>query len=209
MKPERVIGMVIRGIFTGTLAEMDVIYTKKGANNPNMHVAFDSIFEFAKSIGYEGGDNNSEAFVRFFRDVMLSNSAHADMAAWNWRAQENYAMGETDSEFNKIKAEELEEARSVSFWESHIFYEMLWGSKPVDILGDIGKIPDVPISIVQGKGDEVCPPTFAKNLEKALRDSGHSKVDAAYVDDGHKVTGNAIRDAVRDAVERFALNYRA
>jgi fermentation-respiration switch protein FrsA (DUF1100 family) len=115
-------------------------------------------------------------------------------------------LGETEAEFNKILPEELEEARSVSFWESHIFYEMLWGSMPLDILGDIPKLPKVPISIVQGKGDDVCPPIFAQALEQALRSNGYD-AHAAYVDDGHKVTGNAIRDAVRAAVEEFANDY--
>lgn len=103
-------------------------------------------------------------------------------------------------------SEELEEARSVAFWEAHIFYEMLWGSKPLDILADIPNLPKVPIAIVQGKGDEVCPPIYAQALEKHLREHGYD-VHAVYVDDGHKVTGNGIRDAVREAVERFADNY--
>lgn len=83
---------------------------------------------------------------------------------------------------------------------------MLWGSNKLDILADIPKLPKVPISIVQGKGDDVTPPKFAQELEQALKDHGY-QVDAAYVDDGHKVTGNGIRDAVRDAVERFATGY--
>jgi proline iminopeptidase len=42
--PSRVCGMVIRGIFTGTLAEMDVTYTRRGAGtNSNMISAFDSL----------------------------------------------------------------------------------------------------------------------------------------------------------------------
>lgn len=84
---------------------------------------------------------------------------------------------------------------------------MLWGSKPIDILADIPKLPKVPIAIVQGKGDDVCPPIFAQALEKELRSHGYD-VHAAYVDDGHKVSGNAIRDAVRAAVERFANEYQ-
>jgi hypothetical protein len=95
--------MVIRGIFTGTLAEMDVIYTKKGAkDNQNMNIAFDAMYRYAKSLGYQGGDDNSEAFVRFFRDLMLEASPEADMAAWNWRAQENYAMGDAPTDCRSI-----------------------------------------------------------------------------------------------------------
>jgi len=206
MHPERVSGMVLRGIFTGTKPEMDNIYTKKGASSENMKVAFETIFEYAKSIGYTGGENNSEEFVRFFRDFFLEDSPEGDMAAWNWWVQEEKATGDTDLEFNKIKPEHLGTARSVGFWESHIFYEMLWGPKPLDILGNISKLPKVPIAIVQGKGDEICPPVYAQNLERALLSHGYD-VSAWYVDDGHKVTGGGIRTAVREAAERFAKNF--
>jgi len=116
--------------------------------------------------------------------------------------QEQVACGDKDFNINEIMPENLEEARSVAFWEAHIFYEMLWGETPVNLL-DVSLIPDVPIYIVQGKGDEVCPPIFAQNLEKLLKESGH-KVTSFFVDDGHKVTGNAIRDAVRFSTVKFS-----
>jgi predicted esterase len=60
----------------------------------------------------------------------------------------------------------------------------------------------------QSLGDEVCPPVFAQNLERLLRDNGF-EVTAFYVDDGHKVTGSAIRDGVRKSAVTFADNYLA
>lgn len=205
MYPERVSGMVIRGIFTGTQKEMDVIYTKKGAgSNPDMNEAFDKIYAFAKERGYKGGDDNAKEFVKFFRDSMLDgNPDEADMFAWNWYVQECIAMGEKEYEMNKIVEAQLGEARSVAFWESHVFYEMLWGEDPVDILRDLVKIPRVPIYIVQGRGDEVCPPEFALNLEKLFRAHDYD-VTAYYVDDGHKVTGSGIRDHVRLSAIQFS-----
>jgi len=205
MYPERVSGMVIRGIFTGTLDEMDVIYTRKGGeNNPDMKLAFDQIYTFAVERGYTGGDSNSEKFVHFFREAMLNGTEEEkDLFAWNWWVQENIAMGEKEFQMNNvIPGPNLEEARSVAFFEAHIFYEMLWGDSAVNLL-DVSKIPKVPIYIVQGKGDEVCPPVFAQNLEKLLLSNGFD-VTSFYVDDGHKVTGNAIRDSVRTSAIRFS-----
>jgi hypothetical protein len=60
-------------------------------------------------------------------------------------------MGDKEFEMNKIQQAQLEEARSVSFWEAHIFYELLWGESAVNLL-DVSKLPKVPIFIVQGKG---------------------------------------------------------
>jgi len=208
MKPERVCGMVLRGVFTGTLPEMNVTYTKGGAKeNPTMIKAFDELLGFGQKHGYKGGDNDAEAFVRFFRDFMMSDApaADRDLAAWNWWVQENWVMGDTEHQFNEIKPELLEEARSVSFWESHIFYEMFWGPKPVNLL-DVSKLPKVPIWIVQGLGDDVCPPIYAQGLEKKLKEAGFD-VTSFYVEEGHKVTGKAvnnIRNAVRTSVVRFA-----
>jgi len=205
--PQRVIGMVIRGIFTGTLPEMDVVYTRKGAGtNPNMVNAWNEIFSYATKKGYSGGENDSKAFLSFFRNLILDGSPEdRDMAAWNFFVQENHVMGDTDFKFNEIDPKNIEEARSVGFFEAHIFYEMLWGEKPIDVL-DVKKLPKVPITIVQGKGDDVCPPLYAQNLEKLLKAEGFD-VTSYYVEDGHKVTGNNIRDAVRTGAVNFSAAF--
>ena len=46
--------------------------------------------------------------------------------------------------------------------------------------GQVKKLPKVPIAIVQGKGDDVCPPVYAQTLETLLRENGYD-VDAVYV----------------------------
>jgi len=205
MKPERVTGMVIRGIFTGTLPEMNVTYTAGGAVNDNMKEAFSHIFEFAKSKGYTGGDNDAKAFVSFFRDLMTNGTPEdQDMAAWNWWVQELWVVGEKEFNFNEIDPKNIEEARSVAFFEAHIFYEILWGDKPIDFL-NVDLLPKVPVWIVQGKGDDVCPPKYAQKLEELLTQKGF-QVNATYVEDGHKVTGNNIRNSVRNAAVQFSTN---
>lgn len=60
-------------------------------------------------------------------------------------------MGDRAFAMNEIQAGQLEEARRVAFWESHVFYEMLWGESSVNLL-DVSKLPKVPIFIVQGRG---------------------------------------------------------
>jgi len=126
-----------------------------------------------------------------------------DMAAWNWWVQENHVCGDVEHNFNQIDPKSLPEARSVSFWEAHIFYELLWGEKALDLL-DVDKLPKVPISIVQGKGDDVCPPIYAQNLEKKLIAHGF-KVESFYVDSGHRcLTGNPIQNAVTNCAVKFA-----
>ena len=107
-----------------------------------------------------------------------------------------------------------------------------------DILGNISTIPKVPIHIVHGKGnifflfcsffqrpslsyqspktiiittlttgDFLCPIEFAKKLENSFINNGFEiKVD--YIDSGHKVSNQPIKDAVRNAVAEFAALMR-
>ncbi len=114
-------------------------------------------------------------------------------------------MGDDEFHFDLIDPKQLPEARSVAFWEAHVFYEMLWGERPVNLL-DVGGLPKVPVYIVQGKGDDVCPPTYARMLESLLRGAGFD-VNAAYVDDGHQVSGSGIKGAVRLVLRKFILAY--
>jgi hypothetical protein len=87
----------------------------------------------------------------FFQSHCEGKEEERDLFAWNWWVQEQVAMGDNTYKMNEIQAAQLEEARRVSFWESHVFYEMLWGESAVNLL-DVAKLPKVPIYIVQGKG---------------------------------------------------------
>lgn len=55
-------------------------------SNPDMNLAFDQIFEFAKTKGYTGGDSNSKEFVHFFREGMLNGMQFDsdDMTSFEW-----------------------------------------------------------------------------------------------------------------------------
>jgi len=136
-----------------------------------------------------------------------------DVAAWNWYSHEKFYMDETDpgfcDDFSQISSYPyLPEARSIAFWEANVIQKFLYGQEPIDLLGGLVKLPKVPIEIVHGKGDLLCPMVYAELLENSLKSNGYS-VTAHYIDSGHRVTNNPILEGVRAAVERFAKNYFA
>mmetsp|Transcript_28551 Transcript_28551/g.39528 ORF Transcript_28551/g.39528 Transcript_28551/m.39528 type:complete len:343 (-) Transcript_28551:111-1139(-) len=206
--PERITGMVVRGIFLGTKEELDVTFSQeKAVGSENIKASFGHFIDYAKSKGFKGDPNSSKDTVEFFLNLFLSDDEkERDTAAWNWWVHELWAMDETSYKFNQIDEKDIGEARSVAFWEAALMLKMLCGGpegKGLDLISGVPKIPKVPIYIVHGKGDLLCPIEYAERLEKTFRENGFS-VDAVYIDSGHKVSNEPILEGVRAAVEKFS-----
>jgi len=209
--PEKVIGMVLRGIFLGTRAEIDGFYQINESQSPNIKTARKKLSEFMKKKGFTGDVTNGEQVLGFFLKYFLTAPLpERDVAAFNLWVHERFFMDEIEpgfvEEFSEISSHrDLPEARSVAFWEVSVMYHFLF-EKELDLLANIQKLPKVPISIVHGKGDLLCPSTYAEMLENALKKHGY-EVTASYIDSGHKISNNPIREGVRQAAERFATKY--
>jgi len=100
---------------------------------------------------------------------------------------------------------DLPEARSVTWFEISLFYQMLFGEQKYVIMQNLNRLPKVPIAIVHGLGDALCPAGYAENLEKELKKLGY-QVTADYVQSGHQIVNNPILEAVHKAVENFIVN---
>jgi proline iminopeptidase len=206
--PERVDGMVLRGIFLGTIDEFGVTFSQKMAiETENIKESFSHFYEFCVSRGYKGSPDDTRALMEFNLNLFCNGPlADRDVAAWNWWVHELWAMDEKTYQFNQIVPSQIEEARSVAFWEAHIGYQLCFGNNPVDLIAGVSRIPKVPIEIVHGKGDFLCPVRYAQRLEEALLASGHD-VKATYIESGHKVVNAPILEGVKNAVNRYAERY--
>jgi len=165
-----------------------------------------------KKKGFVGDPNNGEQLLSFFMKIFLTAPLpERDVAAMNWWVYERFIMDECEpgfcEEFSQISShKDLPEARSVAFWEVSLILKMAHGKERLDLLGNIQKLPKVPIEIVHGKEDYLCPVKYAEMLENSLKEHGY-QVNANYVGGGHKIVGPLVKAGVRDAVERFAAIY--
>jgi len=64
----------------------------------------------------------------------------------------------------------------------------------------------VPVWVVQGTGDAVCPDKFARRLVDKLDAAGVLR-GAYFVDAGHKASSTGIRDKLIEVVEIFRSLY--
>ena len=141
------------------------------------------------------------------------------MAIWKWYVYEVNLIEEDPSEWldpEKIDKSKFEEAQSVAFFEARLFlngvYEL--SSDHLDLLENTKKLREiggsdpyhVPVWVVQGTGDAVCPDKFAHLLVDKLKNAG-VLVAAHFVDAGHKASSDGIKKQLQVVVKEFHEKY--
>jgi proline iminopeptidase len=165
--PETVLGMVLRGIFLGEREEINH-YTNGQAATSEYGKAV-----FARFMGHVTPDWKHDPIGFYYHNMQVSNAHRKSYFAYEWIRFE-YCML-----FEKPKPEEEieKEIRSLPFeaWaliEAHYFaHNCFMDDKLLVDSAAAGKFPDVPITIVQGKDDMICPPKYARRLNGALPNS--------------------------------------
>ncbi|HMS11425.1 MAG TPA: alpha/beta hydrolase, partial [Pyrinomonadaceae bacterium] len=91
------------------------------------------------------------------------------------------------------------EALSLARIESHYFVNGSFFPSDNYLLENVDKISHLPVVIVQGRYDVVCPMTSAWELHRALPEAEFIVVP----DSGHSVSEKGITAALIDAMDRF------
>eukprot|EP00931_Biecheleriopsis_adriatica_P043593 TRINITY_DN24918_c0_g1_i2.p1 TRINITY_DN24918_c0_g1~~TRINITY_DN24918_c0_g1_i2.p1 ORF type:complete len:406 (-),score=85.76 TRINITY_DN24918_c0_g1_i2:73-1236(-) len=224
--PQRCLGLIVRGLFLGTAAEADAVY-QRGAFEVSEEEAvklppevlerkrlqlaeFDVYAEYALREEARQHDRldkqrllySTERMMRHYESLILKGDRSA---IWRFYVFENNLMAEEASDlldYHHIDEEIYLEAQSVSFFEARLFLRLAYEDPP-DLLGRVEHLKDIPTWVVQGTGDAVCPERFAQELVEALRQTGHTKLKAQFVDAGHKASADNIKVALKQSVAEF------
>jgi len=87
--------------------------------------------------------------------------------------------------------------------ESHYFVNGGW-MRDGQLIEDAHKIKHLPIIIIQGRYDVVCPAKTSWDLYKALGGKENENVEYIIIDDvGHSAHENKVEQALVDAADRF------
>jgi len=171
--PDRVRGLVLRGIFLLREWELDWLY-QKGASRifPDAWESF-----LAPIPAEERGDLRAAYARRLFGDD--PGAAQAAAEAWSrWELATSYLIPRDDEESDEWL---LAFARI----ESHYFMNGGFLDAEHQILARIDRIADIPMTIVQGRYDVVCPMESAWELHRkcprsrlvVVPDAGHSSLE--------------------------------
>ena len=172
---EYVSALVLRGVCLMEPWETKWLYHEGGASRlyPQEWEAFSSFA--ASASGGRRSKDLTKTYKRLLRNRQTRKAAAA--AWWGWESAISSLKPTTD---RTIPAK----AVSLAVLENHFFSNNAW-IRPGQLLRTAAKIPrSVPVIIVQGRYDLVCPPAAAVALAKAiphakltLTIAGHSSAD--------------------------------
>jgi len=184
--PERVSGLILRGIFLARGADDINAFTHDGSAAALKYPAPWAAFKdnMRSLIARAGQSEQISVETHSIYHICYVLLQHADPEIRRTTAAQ-IATWEKRCSFLEIKEEDLEWGGSddgvnmglteATYFEHNCFIE------PNQILNDLPRLAGIPIHIVQGTDDLVCPSEMADVLEAALRELNGDKAEALVV----------------------------
>lgn len=155
--PERVLGLVLRGIFLGSRQEIDS-YARAAARSSGLALS--------------AGD---DALAIWRARILGSETKQVALASRAWLDYERFLMDEAPL----AEAPDAGQIAKVRLQMHYLSNQCFLA--PGQLLAGVEQLRDLPAAIVQGLADPVCPPQFAESLHQAwpeaawmpVADSGH------------------------------------
>lgn len=191
--PGRVLGLVLRGVFLGRPTELDWLYARGGAQR-----LFPERFqEFEDHIPEAERANLLFAYHRrlFDPDPQVMRAAAQAWARWETSISRLVPDAAAVDAFCGSEA-----AVAIARLENHFFVNGLFFDHADQLLRDAGRLAGLPLVIVQGRYDTVCPPISAWQLAQAVPGAVLEMVPDA----GHTLGEPGIARGLVAATNRFA-----
>lgn len=221
--PENVESLDLRGIFLCRRQDLDVFYQGNAAvydknprdtSLPGTYQFFPASWDkFVEVIPAEKRGDMVKAYAEIFAMVPHdeAEAAHLTKAAKAWSVWEG-STSYLKQDLNDLgKFEDAEFAKAFARIENHYFMNGAFlggagGEANRDnnyILDNIDKIKDIPVHIVQGRYDMVCPMYQAEDLVAALKKAGAKNVDYRLTVAGHSMFDRENAFALLDIMDNL------
>jgi len=194
--PQNVASLILRGIFIGAREDLRYMYQGNAAifaetpfalTEPGSYIAYpDEWKAFVEVIPADRRGDMMNAYKAIF-DMVPASDADRTLqlrAALAWSVWEGTISNLIPQDDDPGKFGDAEFALSFAQIEAHFFANQLF-LEPDYILGNIGRIADIPTHIVHGRFDQVCPLTQASRLIDALAAVGAAPVSYVRTNAGH------------------------
>ncbi len=195
--PERVLGLVLRGIFLGRPEELRWFNERDGG----AQAIFPERWErYLAHIPEQEHDALVEAYWRRLDDPDPAVRLAAARAWSEWEGGSTTLVHDPDEDG---KFEEAQTALNVARAEAHYFRHQVF-LEPDQLLRDLDRIRHIPATIVHGRYDIICPMKSAHDLARAWPEAALKVVLA-----GHSAADPAIVDALVQATDALADQFAA
>ncbi|MBA0127920.1 prolyl aminopeptidase [Haloechinothrix sp. YIM 98757] len=189
--PQRVSGIVLRGVFTARDSELDWLYRGGAA-----HLFPDDWEAFLSPVPDGERHDPLAAYARLVTDPDPDVARNAAVSWSEWEAALSALVPSPAA-----RAEFADPATAVPFARIalHYFAHRAWLDEG-QLIRDAGKLAGVPGVLVQGRYDAVCPPTTAYELYKAWPGCELVLLNGA----GHSLWDPGVLTQLAEATDRFA-----
>ena len=188
--PEKCLGLLLRGIFLGTKSEIEWFICEMGRFFPEAYRNFLSAFGFS----IENNPSAEEILVKAYSRLFDEDPKVHQPAAEAWASYE-ISCATIEYEHRRMTGHS---ALSISRIEAHYFKNNCF-LKPDYIMKNLEKLKDLPITIIQGRHDVICPPFSAFELKENLNSCKLIIVD----DSGHSAFEKGIKKALLEGMVHF------
>ena len=191
---ERVLGLVLRGIFLCRPEEIRWFYEEGGAS----WILPEKWQRYAAAIppGERG-----EMMEAYWRRLSSTDEVVQLAAAQAWGAWEGGSITLEESPGTEASFATPDVALSLARIEAHYFRHLGW-FEPDQLLRNVAKIRHIPATIVHGRYDIICPAKSACDLHAVWPEADFHIVLA-----GHAASEPAIVDQLVQATDRLADRY--
>ena len=188
--PERCLGLVLRGVFLGTRTEIDWFLCGMRKFYPEAHKLFLNGLNFSELV-----DPTSDEILKRGSELIFSNNEEVSQKAANAWAKYEMSCSTLDYREREMSGSS---ALSLAKIELHYFLNNCF-LKDNEILNNMKKIKNIPINIIQGRHDTICPPFTALKLRNKLTNSKLIMVENA----GHSAFETGIKNALIKSISEI------
>ena len=188
--PERCLGLVLRGVFLGTRTEIDWFLCGMRKFYPEAHKLFLNGLNFSES-----ANPTSDEILKRGSELIFSNNEEVSQKAANAWAKYEMSCSTLDYREREMSGSS---ALSLAKIELHYFLNNCF-LKDNEILDNVKKIKNIPINIIQGRHDTICPPFTALKLRNKLTNSKLIMVENA----GHSAFETGIKNALIKSISEI------
>lgn len=190
--PDRVTQMILRGIFTFAPDEIEWFY--RGGASFIFPDAYEDLLASLPSA------ERDDLIVSYHRRLTSDYRGKRERAARAWSMWECRVANLLPDDDLVSHCDDAGFTLAFARIECHYFVHDGFFERPYQLLEDLPRIHHIPVHIVHGRYDVICPPRNAWRLHKAWPGSTLEIVPAA----GHSANEEGIVDALVRATDAFA-----
>mgnify|MGYP001210184217 FL=1 len=188
--PDRCLGLVLRGVFLGTRNEIDWFLCGMRKFYPEAHKLLLKGLNFS-----ELEQPTSDEILKRGSELIFSKNEEVSQKAANAWAKYEMSCSTLDYREREMSGSS---ALSLAKIELHYFLNNCF-LKDNEILDNVKKIRNIPIYIIQGRHDTICPPFTALKLRNKLTNSKLIMVENA----GHSAFETGIKNALIKSISEI------